>query len=371
MAQAESQVVPVASRPTGGAGRLPSGTGDSGSEPSAVTRTGAGLVAWLVFLAIGGGVLAQYYAEIRYMPDMEWHSALTYIAAATFIGAGMTALFYLSVFLPGFIWSQFLICAPESRARFCDFDEKGKLEARVWELVRLLGLPFWVVLLITHAIPTTGIWSYYVLVGVVLLISSVSVWLWPKLSRPSRFCDLIDSENGESNDPFRKRWSAHWFWFTLSIFLGQTAVVLIIGITGMQPTRTWNYFTLTLLCSGMVSVSNHVVASIYHVHPKRALAAGLIAAFLLLLTADRLNSLPTQLMALYGFGSGQKVDLVLRADGIAIAKDLGLTPEGERLRCVEILSRLGSDYFLRRGDNKFTLPKEAVASWETTAPNCQ
>ncbi|MGH9822571.1 MAG: hypothetical protein ACREDR_04890, partial [Blastocatellia bacterium] len=93
-------------------------------------------------------------------------------------------------------------------------------------------------------------------------------------------------------------------------------------------------------------------------------------AIFLLLTADRLNNLPSSMMALYGFGDGRKVELLLTDEGVKSAETLGFDPNGSRLPNVEILSKLGSEYFLKcagcdqqRDGVKFTLPKGNVISW--------
>jgi len=47
------------------------------------------LTVWLSFLAIGGGILALYYARIGYLPEIEWKSVLIYLFIGTIVGGVM------------------------------------------------------------------------------------------------------------------------------------------------------------------------------------------------------------------------------------------------------------------------------------------
>ncbi len=58
---------------------------------------------WLIFLAVGGGILTLYYAEIGYIPDIEWSASIVYLAVATAVGGGVALFLALSVLVPGLI----------------------------------------------------------------------------------------------------------------------------------------------------------------------------------------------------------------------------------------------------------------------------
>jgi len=58
----------------------------------------------------GGGLLALYYAGIGYFPEVTWQDALTYMALMTIIGGSLLVAYSFLLFVPGVIWSEFLIC---------------------------------------------------------------------------------------------------------------------------------------------------------------------------------------------------------------------------------------------------------------------
>lgn len=132
-----------------------------------------------------------------------------------------------------------------------------------------------------------------------------------------------------------------------------------------------------MICTSGVVLSNLIVALRYNQYPRQAVAASLVAAALLLVAADRFSSLSEGILAFYGFGEKNRVNLLVNEEGSAIIEQLGLMnncspPNREKLCDVEILSKLGSEYYLRVGrDNgnlgrTFVLPKSTVRSFIST-----
>src|SRR5579864_99782 len=80
---------------------------------------GAGFLPWVLLFAFGGGGLAVYYSRIGYFPDIEWQQALSYLGALAIIGGWIVVLFSLLLFVPGFIWSEFLIFDPTILGVLC------------------------------------------------------------------------------------------------------------------------------------------------------------------------------------------------------------------------------------------------------------
>jgi hypothetical protein len=76
------------------------------------------------------------------------------------------------------------------------------------------------------------------------------------------------------------------------------------------------------------------------------------------------------MMALYGFGGGQKVAIILTDEGAKTFEGLGLPVQPgqqesrNRVREVEILSSVGSEYYLSLNGFRFTFPKAMVVSWK-------
>src|ERR1700716_2893111 len=107
------------------------------------------IVVWVVFLTFGGGLLALYYARIGYLPDIDWSASLIYLAALTIIGVGVSGLFALSLFVPGFIWATFLVFDSDIGEQFCY--QSGNGEPCIRAIWRHLGVPFVGGLLISHS----------------------------------------------------------------------------------------------------------------------------------------------------------------------------------------------------------------------------
>src|SRR5215475_8272087 len=108
------------------------------SEKPGALKIDHGLFVWLIFLALGGGILALYYSQIGYLPDIEWHSLLLYLAAATILGASLGILFSLLLFLPGCIWAELIIGDPPL---YRIFYHDG--EPCMREIIKRLGVLFY------------------------------------------------------------------------------------------------------------------------------------------------------------------------------------------------------------------------------------
>jgi hypothetical protein len=121
---------------------------------------------------------------------------------------------------------------------------------------------------------------------------------------------------------------------------------------------------LTILCTAGVWVSNHAVAVLHQKHPRGAIAASLLAAGLLLFTADHFSKLSVKLMNHYGLGYYERFNVLISAEGESRVNALGVKPCDENLKLlcnVEILSKIGDQYYLRVGDTDYlTLPKADV-----------
>jgi hypothetical protein len=86
----------------------------------------AGAVPGLILFVFGGGLLALYYAGIGYFPEVTWQDALTSMALMTIIGGSLLMAYGFLLFVPGAIWSEFLIRDPQLRPLF-------QMDARSWE----------------------------------------------------------------------------------------------------------------------------------------------------------------------------------------------------------------------------------------------
>lgn len=355
------------------------------SSTALLEKVDSTLVAWLVFLIVGGGIISLYYARIHYLPDIEWSSSIVHLAVATFVGGAITILLALSLFIPGYIWSECLIFDERLLDAFC-FHETSK-ELCLRTLLRYIGLPFWIVLLLNHAILfvlasflQTGLLGFYMLVSAAVValaslfiirrkyfITLLVVARRRRRKRAKTSAQPVTPETDLDEKEANQRVFKYVAWFALSILLGQISMALIYLLSG-RPTL-WPFVLTTLACTICVLVSNHFVALHYRRSRVQAVAAALVAASLLVVVADRNESFSAQVMSFYGIGDlSQTVDLLLKAEGETMVEDLkvsGKCSAGtvKKICNVRVLSRLGNEYYLMdQNGQKFSLPKEVVLS---------
>ncbi len=137
---------------------------------------------------------------------------------------------------------------------------------------------------------------------------------------------------------------------------------LIYRLSDRTP-DLFDFLTLTVICTAAVGIATHVVAASHRSYPAQAVIASLVTAGLLLVTADNFSSLSMKLLSHYGIGDSQKFNFLVKNDGLKIISDQNLKcePSGQYLCDVEILSKMGDQYFLRVGGRtNLTLPKSDV-----------
>lgn len=335
------------------------------------------LVVWLIFLAIGGGILALYYARIGYLPEIEWKASLIYLFVGSMIGGAIGLLLIISLFIPGVLWSEFIIFDPSLESHF-SYDLESK-EPCMRSIITNLGKPFLLLLLVSHAMLLAPRALYFWILAALLL--AATFWLM-RLRFESIFLASHLPRYKAQNNRKRGRVAYAWrtlrvlrrrrkvnarrtfkysSWFTLSVLLSQVSMYVIYRLSGNIPISL-RFFALTMLCTGGVWISNHIVAFYYHHSPRPAVVASLVAAGLLLVTADNFSSLSVRLMNHYGMGYYERFNLLVTEHGYGVVKILGVPDCGSQQLCnVEILSKIGDHYFLRVGDRDYvTLPKSDV-----------
>lgn len=332
------------------------------------------VLAGLVFLALGGGIISFYYSHIRYLPDIEWSQSIVHLATATLIGGGFAILLALSLFLPGCVWSAFLLRDETLKKSFC-FHEKTD-EICLWTLFRNIGLPFGVVILLNHIVLVVAqkvredyLLPAYGVACAILFIPMAAVWIKFNLE------NLLDEERKKEKEEEKKKalktqrgrlLFKYIVWFLVSIIVSQFSMLLIYLFSG-RPTGI-AFWTTTIFCTLGVFISNHFVAIHYEKSLVQSVLVSLVIATLLLFIADRNSTLSVQVMAFFGLGEkSASVDLLLNKEGADASGKLGLqercAPKSEERLCdVQVLSRLGNEYLLKAGDQIFTFPKSAVIS---------
>jgi hypothetical protein len=364
------------------------GTAQNQPPPSAIEqllKANTQFAVWLIFLAIGGGLLALYYAHIGYLPDIEWKAALIYLFIGSIVGGVIGLLLTLSLYLPGVIWSEsivfdrcldFFYPPPEKQA-----DEQTTRELCIQTIFGYLGFPFLLVLLLSHIALLAGNTGYWVFAIGLLWVTFVVMrilfryrllpdndatclthrpwgYLWSNLIRGTKWKNSSVDITTIDRHAFKLSSS-----FTLSVLLNQISMYLIYRLSG-SPTKFWTFVALTLICTGGVWVAAHVIALRHQQQPRQAIFAALVGAGLLLFTADNFSKLSVQLLSNFGIGYYEKVNVLVNEHGSQILGGLGVAKCGtDKLYNVEILSKLGDDYYLKIADNTYiTLPKKDVVA---------
>lgn len=334
----------------------------SSNELEKLLKANTTLTVWLIFLCIGGGLLARYYLRIGYLPDMEWNAALIYLFICSVWGGVVGLLLTISLYLPGVIWCDIIVFEPilDNKLTFeAEHDERsGKRKTRkepcIKSIMICLGIPFFLALVISHLLLRASdisineridfywVFAGLVLVGTFFLMRGIFIFLLkPKT-------DAIT----------RRQIFKYSIWFTLSVLLNQISMYVIYRLADRTPDR-YDFFILTGLCTAGVWISTHVVAVRHQNYPRQALVAALVTAVLLLFVADRFSDLSMKLMSRYGIGDGKKFNLLVSKEVVELVSSEGVSTCGPQHLCdVEILSKVGDHYFLKVNDkNNLKLPK--------------
>lgn len=325
----------------------------------------ASVAIWLIFFAIGGGIFALYYAHIGYVPEMEWKASLVYLFIGSLVGGVLGLLLTMSLYLPGLIWSESIVFDPclhfsysPPTDRHPEIEHGTELCLRT--IFSYLGLPFLLVLVLSHVALLAGQIAYWV-IAVVLLGLTFLVMKRRLEYRMTHHPGGVAT--GESTtDPEVER---HAFKlaseFTLAVLLNQVSMYVIYWLSG-SPSKPGTFVVLTLICTSGVWIACHVVAFRHRHYPRQAIVASLVAAGLLLFTADNFSILSMRLMNHFGIGYSKTVDLLVTEKGQDIVKRLDVPTCADRKLCkVEILSKMGDQYYLRvDGTAYVTLPKADV-----------
>ena len=345
------------------------GTGQSQTEQLSgvvgkLLQADTPFVVWLIFFSVGGGILALYYARIGYLPEMEWKASLIYLFIGSMVGGVIGLLLTMSLFLPGVIWADFIVFDSTLDGELTypveHMDHTGKKSKRkelcVKSVSLYLGLLYLGILLFSHLMLRTGelYWGFAVLysVGSFCVIREI-------------FRLLMKEKLRKEKDTTTRQIAKYSFWFTLSVFLNQISMYLIYRLSDRTP-ATVDFLKLTLICTVAVCITTLVVAACHRIYAPQAVIASLVAAGLLLFTADSFSSLSMTLMSRYVIGYSQKFNFLVKDNGLKIISDQKLSCEdsGRYLCDVEILSKMGEQYFLRVGSKTgkayITLPKSDV-----------
>ncbi|HLW80195.1 MAG TPA: hypothetical protein VKU44_11420, partial [Terriglobia bacterium] len=341
----------------------------------------ATLLLWLFMFAFGGGGLARYYSRIGYFPEIDWHQALSYLAALGITGGWIILVFGVLLFVPGYIWCEFLIFDPAIQSLLC-FVKGGRPEPCVLTSGRYVTGPFLIIIILWHGIllmstrdvrpgsidGPLGAHPWLAIAGIMPLLVAASVHMWRGLHKHLERSGLSDIDQ-------KSKLTKYVFSFNVSVLLGLFGLAVISWIL-----RAEDDLWLMALCSLVVVASNLLVAMQFRVGITRAMFTTAIAATILLV-AGEINpgqrlTLVDRVMEGYGFTRQKTSTLVLAEEACKFLQGLiKVEPLNEKFCAVSkvaILSRLGVDFFVDVQGQRISIPKDLVESWSvpslTSAP---
>lgn len=325
---------------------------------------------WLVLFGIGGLILSLYYANIGYFPQIEWKESLVYLGVMAMTGFFLMLLFLFLLYYPGVIWCKFLLCEPSLKKLFFynppdsnpDPFCKPRSELCLRTILFYIALPFFLHMSFLHTIlnyPQLAD-SLRLPLSFAILISS-SALFWANL-KPA-----IKAPKWLSRDLVR-----HAGFFFFSSALSFFSVWVINRLLVASPV----YHRLAIACTITVVVVNVFVALTHSTERRTSLGIAVAGAFALVIFGDLLVErhdarFSVRLLSRYGIGFHNPAVLVVTQKGCELLK----AHTGDSRDCrkvdswkferVEILSRLGPEYFLSLDGRTLTLPQKDVSSWST------
>jgi hypothetical protein len=345
--------------------------GEAGSD---FFKANLGVLLWFVLLAFGGGLLALYYTSIDYFPDIEWQESLTYLGVLSIIGGTIVLCYALLLFVPGVIWSEFLIFDDDMKWHLC-YEGYKDLEPCIMALLWRIALPFMVFIVPIHlllsAFPgvSPGVWALPLMVA--------ACFVAYRINRNDTFRQSV---HGLTHLSISGRYMA-FFVFSM---LANLAALLFIRKFLVEKVSA--FAPLSMICTGMIILSNIAVALQFKKRRFSACVSGIMATLVLLVAGHLLSTgEKPSVRFMSSFGLGSPVTMVLDERGAQIFKLHGIDvippiplPNGDgqqkkldnssalfKAEGIEILSRLGSEYFLRSPSRqqRFSVPKKDVISW--------
>jgi hypothetical protein len=130
---------------------------------------------WLILFVFGGGLLALYYAGIGYFPEVSWQDALTFMALMTIIGGSLLVAYSFLLFVPGAIWSEFLIF--DKQLHKVLMMSARHWEPCVWSVTKQILFPFAIFMAFCHFLLYEDGPAGFVPLGAVASLVAVSALL--------------------------------------------------------------------------------------------------------------------------------------------------------------------------------------------------
>jgi hypothetical protein len=350
---------------------------ESSPEILKVLTGNPSLMAWLVFLGFGGALLTFYYTHIHYFPEIEWKESFTYLAALSLLGGGAALTYSLLLFIPGVIWSEFLIFDTELRGQLCYQGSNGE-EPCYWNVLIHLALPFTAFMTVVHVAKYFGRVepaAFFGMAGLIFYYFSDFREILATLK-----CKLALHTQAENPSILAKA-------VLTASFAAFTSLVSLLFLYRFVNPESKS-LPLLSICTLVVVGSNLLVAVQFRNKLPRAVVTGVLAALVLLfcgeiLSEDAAHSI--RIMEKFGLGGDSTaVTLVLNEKGRELLEGVGVKPSPQAeapllslgiqpfssskywtIEGARILSRLGNEYLIVADGRHITVPKDSIISWAT------
>lgn len=326
-----------------------------------LASTNATLIAWLIFLGFGSAFLAFYYSHIHYFTEIEWEKSFSYLAATSILGGGFVAVYGLLLFVPGWIWSEFLIFDTElvQKGTLCYYfvGRKDQIDPCFWSIARHLVFPFALLMIALHLALFSGDGTLMI----VATIAGVLALAW--YSFRQFWKELEGKFLGPTTATLRSLLLKYVITTAIAALSSAASLFILDHLVNLNHHSP---ALLTICTIGVVAV-NFLVAVQFRQKPTRAVVTSIVAAIALMICgeslADRGLSQSERILALFGVGESSLVKLNLTAEGAVLLKAGGLDASG-----VALLSRLGDEYLVAGAgetnrNQRVALKKSMVRSW--------
>lgn len=288
---------------------------------------------------------------------------------------GLAAIYGLLLFVPGWIWSEFLIFDAklvQSKVLCYPVRSAAAVDPCFRSIAQHLVAPFALMMVAVHlALWTRQDWLF--VLTAVAGSAFVGRWSTAQLAKKLRESGShtgTPAKEGVAQDSSREPpGSVHalaWKYFLTTAIAALASNASLFFLSRLVDPRRES-IPLLFICTTWVVLANLLVAVQFHQRPARAAATALVAALTLMACGEALAkprlSQSERIMSWFGIGTAAHVSLHLTADGEARLARAGLDAAD-----VFLLSRLGEEYLVAgtadfNGLRRVALRKDSVLSW--------
>ncbi|SEA01869.1 hypothetical protein [Alkalimonas amylolytica] len=313
-------------------------------------------VFWFSFLSLGGAVYSLYYSNIGYMPDLDFQSAVTFLAVASITATLLVILFMVSLIIPGVFWVE--TWSNDSKfKRYWEKEDGSKNFLRVvgWFVIPLL---FWlgVVVVIISEKP--------IYLPVFLIVLILVGWILNKKSQLTG--KELATEYGRL--VFTSIGCTFLAFFPIYI-------VSILTFSGVETTKGSSIFVGFLVAFAIGFIN---LLAIMKRKSQNGLiyysVLGLTAFFILFSSFEMFHRIPERVMEIYKFGAIKNASVVFKSEACLPLKMQGVIQSFEaeapcKVSELTILSRLGEEFYIEKDKIRIAINKSDVISWAVSKPD--